>query len=76
MEHTFFDNVHKEISKIDRDSKLWAFLILERYCTDAMNYDLDIFLEDGVSNISLYTDNKQILNKLTEIFESQKSQGT
>ena len=74
---TFLDTLYVHLRSIDNLSgfvlQLQEMIISDEYDTDSVNIDLEILINDGISNLSKQINNQQIMNEMIEIFEKCKS---
>ena len=73
---TFLDYVHRYLSSYIQFSKavmrLKEMIFDEEYCTESMDIELEMYLQDGNSNISNIIGNGQVLDEMVKIFEISK----
>lgn len=64
---------NKQVRFIESIMKLKQIINDEAYCTESVDNDLEMFVQNGQSNISTAIQNKEILDEMVKIFKTSKS---
>ena len=74
---TFLDSLCTHLLSIDAISedalKIQQMIVYDEYDTESVDIDLEILMNDGISNLSGQVKNEQVIEQMLAIFQKFKS---